>query len=788
MSTENTLRYLKLDFQSHRDALLQRVRARWPLIWNDFLNNSFGMVIVDLVAWSTSTTAFLINRVAGEMFVGSMTLRESAVRLGANYGYQLRGPTPAVVSCEATLTSAQSAVVLISANTMIRTADANALPFESVKDYTIAAGDLSPKEIVVSIAPGLSGSNTLAAYCRVTQDSSNVDLTDSAIDLTQYVQAGQVFQVSGETDEYVIQAIEAAPNAISNNRLVLDAAYTGSTASVAATVYDTRIQFVQGQTVTDRFVSPATETPNYAVKMSRVPVIENYATVTVNGENWTQVANPAGSESTDKVFVVKTFTTGETVVQFGDGVFGMQIPTEAVVIVDYRVGGGELGNVALNALNTSITGLLQSISSPVTITLKNQTSAGQGGRDAETLEEARTNLPYFVRTNDRAVTLDDYQTMAQLFTHPEYGSVAFARAAVRTENALLEGNVVSIYAWTTGATGGLVNLSPQLKQSVQDHLQTKAVGTDYVQMLDGDAKPVPLSLRFKTFSGFSVPETKALVEAAIRATINALRPGQPLIYSDLVRVLDSTYGVDNVNMATPVADLSPASSIELFTATQPDYVYSLARNGVGSPVYSAEDDGFNISLYQAQLPVFPLSAWSFRLFLGSDELTVVPGLKPGEALLLGSKLSVNKTQDADKNYSYFSTVNLLTGTVQLWLVGAPGDLTMKLVPVTGYSTERGVNVYVGYDGDNTQTKRRDIRSALRSWSDNLSIGATLYGTQVSGVTGSVSCVEQVVLSVIGVDQVNRVALDTPGSTADRVTALDFELLKIGNVILNNQID
>jgi hypothetical protein len=787
MSTENTLRYLKLDFQSHRDALLQRVRARWPLVWNDFLNNSFGKVLVDLIAWSTATVSFLINRVASEMFVGSMTLRESAVRLGANYGYQLRGPTPAVVSCEATLTSAQSAAVTIAANTMIRTADASALPFEAVKDYVIAAGDLSPKELVVSIAPGLSGANTLAAYCRVTQDSSNVDLTDSAIDLTQYVQAGQVFQVSGETDEYVIQAIEAAPNALSNNRLVLDAVYAGATASVAATVYDKRIQFVQGQSVTDRFVSPTSETPNYAVKMSRLPVIENYASVTVNGETWSQVSNLAGSQATDKVFVVKTFTTGETVVQFGDNVFGMQIPTEAVIVADYRVGGGELGNVALNAINTSITGLLQSIDSPVTVTLKNQTSAGQGGRDAETLEEARTNIPYFVRTNDRAVTLDDYQTMAQLFTHAEYGSVAFARSAVRTENALLEGNVVSIYAWTTGSTGGLVNLSPQLKQAAKDYLQTKAVGTDYVQMLDGSAKPVPLSLRFKTFSGFGVPETKALVESVVRSTVNALRPGQPLIYSDLVRALDTTYGVDNVTMATPISDLSPSSSIELFTAPQPDYVYDLARNGVGSPVYSAAD-GYNISLYQAQLPVFPLLAWSFRLFLGTNELTVVPGLKPGEALLLGANLSTNTEQDSDKNYIYSSTVNLLTGKVQLWLVGAPGDLTMKLVPVTGYDSERVVNVYAGYDGDTTQTKRRDIRSALRSWSDNLSVGATLYGVPVAGVTSSASCVKQVIASVVGVDQVNRVALDTPGSTADRITALDYELLKLGNVIINNNVD
>lgn len=787
MATENTLRYLKLDFQSHRDALLQRVRARWPLVWNDFLNNSFGMVLVDLVAWSTATIAFLINRVAGEMFVGSMTLRESAVRLGANFGYQLRGPSPAVVSCEAVLTTAQTALVTIAQGTTIRTADSSALPFEVVRDYTIQPGDLSPKEVVVSIAPGLSGPNTLATLCSVTLGSSNVDLTDSSIDLTQYVQVGQVFQVSGDTVEYVIQSVEAAPNAVSNNRLVLGDVYAGATALVEAVIYDKRVQFVQGQSVTDRVVSPASEQPNYAVKLSRTPLIDNSVTVTVAGESWAQVTSLAGARDTDKVFVVKTFTTGESVVQFGDNVFGAQVPTEAVIEVDYRVGGGEDGNVPLNAINTSITGLIQSTDSPVTITLRNETQAGQGGRDAETLEEARTSIPYFVRTNDRAVTIDDYQTMAQLYTDAQYGSVAYARATVRTENALLEGNVVSIYAWTTGTTGGLVGLSPQLKQLLKDYMQTKAVGTDYVQILDGDAKPVPISLRFKTFSGFSVTDTQQLVEQTIRSAINALRPGQPLIYSDLVRGLDSTYGVDNLTMATPVADLSPSSSIELFTATQPDYVYEIERNGVGSPVFSAPD-GFNISLYQAQLPVFPLQAWSLRLFLGTNELTVVPGLEPGTALLLGANLSVNEEQDSDKNYLYSSTVNLLTGTVQLWLVGAPGDLTMKLIPVTGYSTERLVNVYVGYDGDNTQTKRREIRAALRSWADGLTVGGVMYGSRVSGVLSSISCVKEVVLSAAGVDQVNRVALDVPGNNADRITALDFEQLKLGNVVLNNQID
>lgn len=786
MALENTLRYLKFDFQSHRDALLQRVRARWPRVWNDFLNNSFGMVLVDLIAWSTSTTAFLVNRIAGEMFVSTMTLRESAVRLGANYGYQLRGPSAAAVSCEAVISSAQSAHVQIKKGTLLRTSDSAAQPFEVIKDYVIEVGQLSPSELIARIAPDATGALALATLCQVETGSYAVDMADSAIDLTQITEAGQTVVFDGDATEYTVETIEAAPGALSNNRIVLTTAYAGASGTLQAAIYDRRIQLAQGQTLTDSFVAPEAAAPDYAVKLSRAPLIQDSLSVLVNHQVWTQIASLAAAGSEDQVFVVRTFTNGDTVVQFGNGTFGAQIPTQALVEVNYRVGGGTSGNIALGSINTSITGLIASISSPVTVTLTNRTSSGQGGRDAETLEEARVNIPYFVRTNNRAVTLDDYQTIAQQYSSAQAGSVAYARAVVRTENALLEGNVVTIYAWTTGDTGGLVALSAQLKQQVKDYVQSKAVGTDYVQILDGDARPVPLSLRFKVLSGFSVVDTNSLVEATINKAVNALRPGQTLVYSDLVRALDSVFGVDSVNMATPIADLQPASSIELFTVPKADYVYTLERIGVGTPVFSATD-GYNISLYQAQLPVFPISAWSFRLFLGTNELTVVPGLHPGEALVLGANLSVNQEQDTDKNYIYSSTVNLLTGRVNLWIVGAPGDLTMKLVPVTGYASERLVNVYVGYDGDNTATKHREIRAALRAWSDNLAVAGTLYGVPVAGVTSSKSCVKAVVESIAGVDQVNRVALDTPGNAADRASALDFELLRIGNVVLNNQV-
>jgi len=787
MSTENTLRYIKLDYQSHKDALLQRIRDRYPNTWNDFLANSFGIVLVDVVAWGLATLAFTLNFIGAENFLSTMRLRESAVRLGRLVNYSLRSPVPATVSCEATLAGGViSAAVVIQKGTLIRTSDSNNLPFEVASDYRIEAGYLTPQTPVVTFSPSQAGANVLNTFVNVTSNSANVDPVDSTIDLSQFVQAGQTFSVDGVT-LYTIQSIEQAPGAVSlYSRIVLTTAYTGTTAITSASVIDTRIQLIQGQTISERYVAPSGATDGYALKLSRTSVIDNSTLVTVAGETWSQAESVGVSGPFDKVYQIRTLTSGSTLILFGDGVFGMAVPSNAPIEVIYRVGGGIAGNIDLNVINTSITGSIESLASPTTVLISNQTSTGVGGNDAETLDQARVNIPYFARTNNRAVTLEDYQTLAQQYSDAQLGSVAYARATVRRDNALLEGNIVAIYAWSTGINGGLVACTPQLKLALQDYLQTKSIGTDFVQIYNGSARPVPISLRFKVFDGFSISDTKRLVTDTIRAFVNTLRPGDPIFYSNLLRAMDETYGVDTVNMATPINDLYPSNDFELFSVPQDTLAYSITKNGASSP----KDDGTGlgvVSLYAAQLPVFPLAAWSFKLYLGTSELTIMPYVTAGYARLFGQNLSTADTVQVDGEFVNFnSTVNLLTGQVNLWIRGAPGDLTMKLVTVQGYSTERVVNVYIGYIGENTQSKRQEIRSALRSWSDGMFIGGAMYARQVTGISASQVSVTDVVASVSGVDTVTRVALGTPGNNDSRITAADYELLRVGNVIINNQ--
>ena len=787
MASESTLRYIKVDFQSHKDALLQRVRARWPRAWNDFLSNSFGIVLVDIVAYAMATMAFLINRIAGETFVGTMTLRESAVRIGQLVGYRLHNPIPAVVYCEATLPAALSSNVTIAKGTQIRSSDRSSLTFEVATDYLIEAGQLTPQIPVATFSPTASGQGVVNSFLAFTSGSTAVDVVDSTINLSEIIQAGQSLNKDGESTVYTVVSLESVPGAVSPfTRIVLDRSYEGTTENAVGVVVDRRIALIQGQSLTDRFVAPADEmrTPGYTVQLTRTPVIDDSITVTVNGEQWTEVDASVFRNPEDKVFTVQTFTSGRTAVTFGDGKFGALVPADASITVDYRVGGGVSGNVGLGAINTSLIGITEDTSSPVSIAVANTTSTGVGGQDSESLEEARVMIPYYSRTGDRCVTVADYQTLAQRFTSSTYGSVAYARATVRNENALLEGNLVIVYAWTTGTNGGLVALPAQLKLALKEYLQERAVGTDYVEIFDGTNRPVPISLRFRTFSGFSVTDTRNLVVDTINDYVTELRPGNPVVYSDLLRAIDEVYGVDSVNVATPNADLIPSNDTELFTVPDDSFVYEIEKTGIGTSPDST------IGIYTAQLPVFPLAAWSIRLFLGTTELTILPYYRTGYARILGANLSTDEStdDDADGLPDYHSTVNLLTGQVRLCITGAAGDFTMKLVSVQGYSSDRVVNAYIGYLGDNTLTKRREIRAILRAWSDQHGIGQAMYARRVAGITASNSSIEDVLASIEGVTTISRVALETPASTEDRVVALDYELIRLGNIVINNQAD
>jgi predicted phage baseplate assembly protein len=93
--------------------------------------------------------------------------------------------------------------------------------------------------------------------------------------------------------------------------------------------------------------------------------------------------------------------------RFGDGQYGMSPAAAVSFQAHYRVGNGTAGNVGRDTLAHILTTSLKikQIRNPL---------PARGGRDPETMEHIRQFAPFAFRSQLRAVTEDDYRTMAQL--------------------------------------------------------------------------------------------------------------------------------------------------------------------------------------------------------------------------------------------------------------------------------------------------------------------------------------------------------------------------------------
>ena len=101
-------------------------------------------------------------------------------------------------------------------------------------------------------------------------------------------------------------------------------------------------------------------------------------------------------------------------VRFGDGIRGRLPPAGArILAVEMRSGGGQAGNLAAGSLKT-IAGTTQTGAIAGSDLVVAQPLPLTGGADAETLAEAEKRIPALFRHRDRAVTEDDYRTLAAL--------------------------------------------------------------------------------------------------------------------------------------------------------------------------------------------------------------------------------------------------------------------------------------------------------------------------------------------------------------------------------------
>jgi hypothetical protein len=130
---------------------------------------------------------------------------------------------------------------------------------------------------------------------------------------------------------------------------------------------------------------------------------------------WSPLATIAGAGSNDRVY---TIDRARGILSFGDGRNGRIPPNGASILGRVlRTGGGAAGNVAPDSIKQLLGVVVgvQSVTNPV---------AAEGGSDAEAIANFADRGPRTVRHRGRAISISDYETLAQEAS----SAVAFARA------------------------------------------------------------------------------------------------------------------------------------------------------------------------------------------------------------------------------------------------------------------------------------------------------------------------------------------------------------------------
>ncbi len=217
-------------------------------------------------------------------------------------------------------------------------------------------------------------------------------------------------------------------------------------------------------------------------------------------EHWEAKKDLLNSEEDKKHFVVEIETDGTAMLRFGDDNRGKRPNSGTQFTPEYRVGNGVVGNIGVDSL-------LHILSSETAITAVRNLTPGQGGSDPESIEDVRQRAPYAFRTQERAVTQQDYEEVTE-------------RHAGIQQVAATPHWTGSWYTWflTVDRKGGL-DVDEDFETEIRNHLERfRMAGYD----LEVDA-PLFVPLEIEMFVCVKPEYFRSDVKEALLAVFNNQR-------------------------------------------------------------------------------------------------------------------------------------------------------------------------------------------------------------------------------------------------------------------------
>lgn len=252
-------------------------------------------------------------------------------------------------------------------------------------------------------------------------------------------------------------------------------------------------------------------------------------TILVNSIAWETVRSLGFSVETDQHVLQSVNTERRVTIEFGDGVAGA-IPTLGDAIdLTYSPTAGTGGNVESNSIKNLVTPV--AVPAGFTLTVTNPSRA-VGGADVEAIVQLRKRIPTLIRTQERAVTEQDYIDVTLL--QPSVGQAAVGWQC---------GKNVDIYIVPIG--GGIATNA--LIATVQAWIDIRKMLTTNVVVLPAGEVQMRISATIRVRPNYKQSDVLTAVRAALVAgySTDFQRIGGTIHISDAYQIIEGVTGVDS---------------------------------------------------------------------------------------------------------------------------------------------------------------------------------------------------------------------------------------------------
>jgi hypothetical protein len=476
--------YTTRDFEGLRTELINFTRTYYPDLIDNVNDAAIFSVLLDLNAAVTDNLHFNIDRSIQETVLQYAQQRSSIYNIARTYGLKVPGqrPSVALVDFSITVPAFGDKEDLRYCGILRRGSQVNGAGqvFETVYDIDFSSavnGDGYPNRLVI---PNFDSSNILINYTIVKRETVVNGIT-------------KVFKKSITPNDVkpFFELFLPEKNVLGVTSVLLKdgTEYANVPSAQEFIGLDNRWYEVQALAQDRVFVEDPTKTSDTpGIKVGRYISTSDKFITEFTPEGYLKMTFGGGNQSADEQ--LREFARNGYKLDLykysNNFALGSSLKSNTTLFVQYRIGGGLSSNVGVNVITQIgtisfyVNGPSQTVNTSVINSLRcTNVTAAIGGANIPTTEEVRNLVAFNFAAQNRAVTVNDYDSLIRTMPS-QFG--APAKVAITEEN-----NKIKIQMLAYDETGNLTEvLSNTLKNNVANYLSNYRMMNDYISVMSAN--------------------------------------------------------------------------------------------------------------------------------------------------------------------------------------------------------------------------------------------------------------------------------------------------------------